>query len=301
MVDPWTQWPADPGVLLGLGSLTLVYALAATVWRRALIRRSGTVPDWTPVGMQAPEVRGQLTPWQVMRFFGGIIVATSVLASPLHTIGESYLLSAHMVQHLVVTLVVPPLLLSGIPAWMLRPLLTWRPVTPVVRLLLNPVAAFLLFNVVFLGWHAPQAYEMALATPEIHALEHVSMILTAALAWWPVYGMLWEYPRLPYGGQVLYLFLQSLPPTVFGALLSLTSVLLYPTYELAPRISYLSAAHDQIIAGLIMWLPGALGYFVVLTVVFFIWVEQRAASGGEAPYRKVDPNRVRAKRLADAT
>ena len=86
--------------------------------------------------------------------------------------------------------------------------------------------------------------------------------------------------------------------TVLGALMSLTSTVLYPTYELAPRITSWTAIQDQTVAGLVMWLPGALGYFVVLSGVFYVWVEKRAASGGEAPYRNVNPNRARRDRQA---
>jgi putative membrane protein len=91
----------------------------------------------------------------------------------------------------------------------------------------------------------------------------------------------------------MYLFLQSLPPTVLGALMSLTSTVLYPTYELAPRITIWTAIQDQTVAGLVMWLPGALGYFVVLSGIFYVWVEKRAASDGEAPFRNVNPGRAR--------
>ena len=155
--------------------------------------------------MRAPERRGELTPWHVVRFFSGVVTAALALGSPLHSVGEAYLLTAHMAQHLVVTLAVPPLLITGIPAWMVRPVLTWPPLAPAIKVLLSPVPAFLIFNTVFLGWHVPAFYELALAVPEVHALEHGLMILTATLTWWPVFGTLWEYPRLPYGGQVMYL------------------------------------------------------------------------------------------------
>lgn len=296
--DPWSQWPAEPGPFLVLGGFVIWYALAATRFRQTLVAAGGPVPAWTGPGMRKPERRGELSPWHVVRFFSGIAIAALALGSPLHSVGEAYLLTAHMAQHLIVTLVVPPLLITGIPAWMIRPVLTWPPIAPVARILLSPVPAFLIFNGVFLIWHAPAFYELALAVPAIHAIEHGSMILTATLTWWPVFGTLWEYPRLPYGGQVMYLFLESLPPTVLGALMSLTSTVLYPTYELAPRITSWTALQDQTVAGLVMWLPGALGYFVVLSGVFYVWVEKRAASGGEAPYRNVNPNRARRDRQA---
>ncbi len=291
--DPWSEWPAEPGPFVALGGFVIWYALSATVFRARLIASGGPVPLWTGPGMSGPERRGEFTPWHVLRFFTGVITAGLALGSPLHSVGEAFLLTAHMAQHLIVTLAVPPLLITGIPAWMIRPILTWSPIAPVIKFLLSPVPAFMIFNSVFLGWHVPAFYELALGVPVVHALEHGTMILTAALTWWPVFGTLWEYPRLPYGGQVMYLFLQSLPPTVLGALMSLTSTVLYPTYELAPRIASWTAIQDQTVAGLVMWLPGALGYFVVLSGVFYVWVEKRAASGGEAPFRNPDPSRAR--------
>lgn len=299
--DPWSEWPADIGPFLFLAALVAWYALAATRFRATLVAAGGPIPAWTGPGMRAPERRGDLTPWHVLRFFAGIATAAVALGSPLHSVGEAYLLTAHMIQHLVVTLVVPPLLITGVPAWMVRPILRWPPLAPLLKVALTPVPAFVIFNATFIGWHVPAAYELALAVPTVHALEHGTMILTATLTWWPVFGTAWEYPRLPYGGQVMYLFLQSLPPTILGALMSLSSQPWYPTYVLAPRIASWTALQDQTIAGLVMWLPGALGYFAVLSGVFYVWVERRAASGGEAPYRQVDPRRARRDGGAPAT
>jgi len=291
--DVWNQWPAEPQVFLGLGFLVLAYALALTRYRATLVRLGGPVPNWTGPGMQGPEVRGIATAGHVIRFYLGILIAGLSLGSPLHTIGEGYLLSAHMVQHLIITMIVPPLLITGTPAWMVRPLLRWGPVGAVARTVLTPIPAFVIFNAIFLGWHVPAFYELALAQPTVHAAEHTTMLLAAMITWWPIFGTMWEYPRLPYGGQVFYLFIQSLPPTILGALITLTSKELYPTYFMAERISFLSAAEDQTIAGLIMWIPGALGYFTVLTGIFYVWVEKRPASERDSPFRKVDPGRVR--------
>ena len=176
--DPWSQWPAEPGPFLVLGGFVIWYALAATRFRQTLVAAGGPVPAWTGPGMRKPERRGELSPWHVVRFFSGIAIAALALGSPLHSVGEAYLLTAHMAQHLIVTLVVPPLLITGIPAWMIRPVLTWPPIAPVARILLSPVPAFVIFNGVFLIWHAPAFYELALAVPAIHAIPHGPMIPT---------------------------------------------------------------------------------------------------------------------------
>src|SRR5439155_9431572 len=184
-------------------------------------------PRWTPLGTLGPERAGALTSWQVASFFAGIVVAALALLSPLHPLGERYLLSAHMVQHLLITLVAPPLLLLGTPAWMLRPLLRFRLVRRMGANLFHPLLAFALFNAVFLGWHVPAFYELSLRFTPAHALEHASFLAFAVVAWWPVVGPLPEFPRLPYGGQLLYLFFQSIPTMLLGAIIALAEVPIY--------------------------------------------------------------------------
>ncbi|HVG95664.1 MAG TPA: cytochrome c oxidase assembly protein, partial [Chloroflexota bacterium] len=201
----------------------------------------------------------------------------------------------------------PPLLLLGTPGWMLRPLLCppaggrgypgWLrlPLGGVRRLagtLLTPPPAVLLFHAVFLIWHAPPLYQLALVNPAVHAFEHSGLLVLALCTWWPICGSLAEYPRLPHGAQVLYLFFQSLPPTVLGAIIALAGVPIYARYWEAPRVLGLSPLDDQQLGGLIMWIPGALIYFVALSVVFFLWLERRAPHQ-EPPYGNVNPDRAR--------
>ncbi len=102
---------------------------------------------------------------------------------------------------------------------------------------------------------------------------------SGVLNWWPVLSPMPELPRLPLPGQILYLFLDGLPMTILGALIVFTSTVLYPTYAAAPRLlADLSAAADQQIAGLVMWMQGGMIYLVALGIVFFEWLgrEERA-------------------------
>lgn len=288
----WNHWQFEPGIIAGLGAVTIAYALGATRYRQRLVRLGGLPPGWLPPGALSAERPGHLTPWQAMAFFAGVLIAALALLSPLHVLGEGYLLSAHMVQHLLLTLVVPPLLLLGTPGWMLRPLLRLPLVRRAAGTLLAPVPAFLLFNAVFLGWHAPALYEFSLTSLPAHAIEHGAFIGLALATWWPVLGPLPEFPRLPYGVQVLYLFFESLPPTVLGALIALAERPLYPTYWAAPRVFGVLPLEDQQLGGLIMWIPGALGYFLVLSVVFFLWLDRRG-NMEDAPYGSVNPDRAK--------
>jgi putative membrane protein len=259
------QWNLDPALLAGIAGVTAIYLVA-------LGPRRDRFPGAAPVG------RGRVT-----AFLAGLVTAALALVSPLHVLGERYLLTAHMVQHLLLTLVVPPLLLLGTPGWLLRPLLRLPYVRPLASFLTSPVVAFLLFNGTFALWHAPALYDLALRVEWVHILEHQSFTLTALLSWWPVLSPLPELPRLSRPAQVLYLFLQSLPPTIIGALITFASAVLYPTYAAAPRLFGLSPLDDQQLAGLIMWVPGALVYLLALSIVFIAWLEGEETGRHPAP------------------
>jgi putative membrane protein len=291
-------WSFEPGPVAGLFCLSVAYALAATVFRQRLLSWGGPAPKWMPPGAMSAERPGALSPGQVLLFYTGVLLAALAILSPLHALGEHYLLSAHMVQHLVLVQVVAPLLLLGTPGWMLRPLLRRGPIKRLAGTLLTPVPGFLVFNLVFAAWHVPAIYDLSLHVPLLHAVEHGLFLGLALATWWPVLGPAAEFPRLPYGAQVIYLFFESLPPTVVGAIISLAERPIYPTYWAAERIygipgfGTLSPLEDQQLGGLIMWLPGALGYFLVLSVIFFLWLERRSPNESP-PYRSINPDRPR--------
>ena len=297
------QWTFEPGVIAGLICLSVGYALAATRFRRAMARAGGPPPRWLPPGSMSPERPGHLAPRQVVCFYLAILTLAFALLSPLHEMGERYLLTAHMVQHLLVTQVAAPLLLLGIPGWMLRPLFKLDAVRSLASRLLIPLPAYILFNIVFVGWHAPWLYDASLRLAPLHAVEHGLFLTLALVTWWPVLGPVPEFPRLPYGAQVMYLFFQSLPPTILGAIITLAQVPLYATYWAAPRLQpflglpTLTPLADQELGGLTMWIPGALGYFLVLSVIWFQWLERRSPRE-TPPYSNVNPDRARQARLA---
>jgi putative membrane protein len=246
-------WNWDPLILIGIALQVGVY-LACVGPLRARFPGAEPVP-----------------PVRVQTFLLGSLVLFIALCSPIETLGDGYLLSAHMIQHLLITLVAPPLWLIGTPRWLFRPLLRLPLALPVGRVITSALFAFLAFNVVFVAWHVPAYYDATLRSTPLHALEHVMFIVTATLTWWPVFSPMDELPRLSDPAQCLYLFLESIPPTILGALITFAGWVLYPTYAHAPRVWGLSAEIDQQAAGLIMWIPGALVYLLVLTVVFFRW------------------------------
>jgi putative membrane protein len=187
-----------------------------------------------------------------------------------------------MVQHLVLELVVPPLLLAGTPGWMLRPLLRAGAVRAVATRVTRPALAFAIFNVVLAVWHLPPLYNLALAVHPVHIGQHLMFIVASVLMWWPLLGSLPELPRLSYPGQMLYCFLMTLPMSIVAVYITMADRVLYPLYAVAPRVLGISPLEDQRYGGLIMWIPGGLFFYGVMTVVFTLWARGGGEDGAEA-------------------
>ncbi len=217
---------------------------------------------------------GSPTMVQRAMFFGALAVLLLTLNGPLHDLSDDYLFSAHMVQHLILQLIVPPLLIAGTPGWMLRPLLRLRPVRRLAEWVLRPVWCFVIFNVVFAAWHLPPLYNLALAHHPIHIVQHLMFIAASVLMWWPLLSPLPELPRLSYPGQMLYCFLETLPMSIVAIYITMADRLLYPLYAIAPRVAGISPLEDQRYGGLIMWIPGGLFFYLVMSVVFWKWTRR---------------------------
>jgi putative membrane protein len=212
---------------------------------------------------------------RVLLFTLGILVIYLAVGTPLDDVADHYLLSAHMLQHLVLSMIAPPLLLLGLPAWLLRPLLLRRAIFPIAYVLTRPLVAFALFNLTLVFVHLPGAMELELAHEQtVHLAAHAMLISTGMLMWWPVLGSLPELPSLSFGLQLIYLFVQSFVPTVLSAFIIFTGVTIYPVYAALPRFWGLSALDDQRIGGLIMKLGGGAILWIVGTIIFFVWFEK---------------------------
>jgi putative membrane protein len=219
---------------------------------------------------RGPEPR-RPTALQSTAFGAGLVVLFLALNGPLHDISDYYLFSGHMVQHLVLTIAVPPLLLIGTPGWMLRPALRIPVVASIARAVTTPIAAFTLFNVVLAGWHLPPLYNSAMYYHSVHIVQHLMFLVASVIMWWPLLSPLPELPRLSYPGQMLYSFLMTLPMTVISIFIVYADHVLFPAYASAPRLWGLSPLEDQRLGGLIMWIPGGLFFYLLTSVVFFKW------------------------------
>jgi putative membrane protein len=246
------------------------------------------------VGLAVLYERGARTarprPAQRFSYYAALVVMFFSLNGWLHDLSDSYLFSAHMVQHLMLAFVVAPLMVMGTPGEMLRTALALPGVGPAARWLTAPTHCFAIFNVVVAAWHLPPLYNYALSHHPVHIVQHLMFLVASVLMWWPVLSPLPELPRLSYPGQMLYLFLMSIPMAIVAVYISYADGLLYPMYASAPRIWGITPMSDQLIGGLIMWIPGGLFFYTIISVVFFRWqqrggVESRA--GAQVDWRPV--------------
>jgi putative membrane protein len=249
-------WSLHPSVLIGTGLLGALY-----FWGIGPLRRR--------LGLGPPPAA-----WQVASFLGGLLVLLFSLNGPMHDLSDYYLFSAHMVQHLLLTLLLPPLLIAGTPGWLLRPLLQRPAVRAVARVLTKPVVAALLYSATIAVWHLTPFYELMMRNHDVHIATHLMFIVAATILWWPVMSPAPELPRLPYGMGMLYLFLVGIPMQFVAAMITLSDQVLYPWYSVAPRTWGLTPLEDQQLGGLLMWVPGNLWMFLAIGVLFFMWARE---------------------------
>jgi putative membrane protein len=243
----WWRWSIHPSTVIGIAALGALY-----IWASSKLHRQPAIG-------------------QKIYFWSGLFVMFASLNGPIHDLSDDYLFSAHMVQHLLLTLAVPPLLLAGTPGWMLRPVLSRRGIAPLARFLTRAPMAFVIFNVTFAVWHLPPFYNSAMAHHGLHILEHLMFMAAAVLMWWPLLSQLPEFPRLAYPGQMLYSFLMSIPMSIVAVYIAMADHVLYPAYSAAPRVLPLTPIEDQLLGALIMWIPGGLIFMIIMSVVFFKW------------------------------
>jgi len=260
----WTSGELHADVVLAIGAAALAYAVA---WARG-----------AHAGLERPA-----------RFMAALLVLLVALNGPLHDLSDYYLFSAHMVQHLLLTLVVPPLLLAGTPRWMADALIDRlgrvQALGALAHAATRPVPALALYTVALVGWHLPGPYGAALEHHRLHIAEHVALIATALVAWWPVLSPSARLPRLHYGAQILYLFAFGIPMTVVAAMITGADHALYPFYAQAPRLFELTPLDDQRLGGLIMWVPAGMIPLLAFTTVFFRWVAAEENDEDSEPAR----------------
>ncbi len=276
------------------------YSLQHLPWGATLsllVTLSLYLRGWRALRLSRPE---QVPAWRAGCFAGGIVAVWIALASPLDAL-SGVLLTAHMIQHLLLMSVAPPLLvlgapmvplLRGLPRFVVKeglgPLFSLHVVRSIEQLLASRVFAWLVLNVTFIGWHVPAAYGLALRSPGWHELEHICFLLTSVLFWWHIIA---PWPTVYKASRWLLLpFLLSadLVNTALSASLSFSGKVFYQAYAEAPRVFDIGVMDDQVAAGALMWVIGSMSFLgaAMLTTVALL------SRGGERR-RKQEAARAR--------
>ncbi|MDQ3982828.1 MAG: cytochrome c oxidase assembly protein [Actinomycetota bacterium] len=190
---------------------------------------------------------------------------------PVHDLSEGYLFSVHMIQHTIFTFIAPPLMLAGMPQWLLRSLLRPAWLSRTVRFLTRPLVAFAIFNGLVAVTHWGTVVDASIRSGPVHLSVHTLLVSSAFLMWWPVVAPLPEMSRLSVPGKMLYLFGQSILPTVPASFLTFATEPIYKAYEEFPRLWGIGVVTDQRVAGLIMKVGGGLLLWTIIAVMFFRW------------------------------
>ena len=249
-----TSWRFDPW---------LIGFLLAVAWLY--------IRGWNQLHRQSPR---RYTPERLAAYLSGLGALFVGLASPLDAFGN-LLLEAHMVQHLLLIVVAPPLILlgqpvlpilRGLPPRVLKeglgPFLSSRGLRLAGRRLTHPVVCWLAMAVAIVFWHMPRWYELGLNSPTWHGVEHACFFYAAILFWWPVIQVWPGHAQWPRWMMIPYLVTADIVNTALSAWLVFSTHVVYRTYELAPRLGGISALDDQSTAGAIMWVPGSIAYLI---------------------------------------
>ncbi len=257
--DAW-RWVPHPEVWVLVGGLAGLYAYAG--------RTIG--PKVVPAGTPA------VTPVQRRWFVLGLVLLWIAADWPVHDIGEEHLYFVHMVQHTLLTLVVPPVMLLATPTWLARLVLGRGRVEVVVRTFARPVPAGLAFNALALLSHWQAIVNTSSSNGLFHYGMHTALVLTAVLFWIPVCGPFPEL-RISQPAQMIYLFVASIVPTVPGAWLTFAEGAVYSVYDIPDRLWGITVTSDQQIAGLIMKLGAGSYLWLLITLIFFRWASRQDA------------------------
>ena len=244
-------WDPDASVILGCAALAMLYAFAC---KRDFSRAA--------------------------YFLLGDLVMLLALISPLDVLSDEYLFSAHMLQHMLLVLATPPLLVFGLPYAFAMSIVRAPTLGAVERVLRNPVFAWTLGMGPLWIWHLPRLYDATLASEPLHIFEHLTFLVTATIFWWPILAPL-TASRMSHGAAFAYLGAAMLATTILGILITFAPVGVYTAYLHpgdslhilgAMRDSWgLTTQSDQELGGLLMWVPGGLVYLGAIMGVLTRW------------------------------
>ena len=249
--DPW-RFQANPEVYL-----LVVFLISAYVYSVRVIG-----PRAVPAGQPV------VTRTNVGCFAGAMALLFAASTWPIHQMAEDYLYSAHMLQHMMLSYFMPPLVLLATPEWLLRLIVGTGRTLRVVRFMTKPVVAAVVFNVVVMVTHIPPMVNASVQSAPLHYSLHLLLVVTAVLMWMPVVGPFHEL-RISDAAKPIYLFLQSVVPTVPAGWLTFAEGVVYKHYNQPVRVWGISPTDDQQLAGAIMKIGGSIFLWSLVVFYFF--------------------------------
>ena len=259
--DIFAEWKLPIGLTVSIVLTALVYVRGWVALRRTR--------------------RAQFNDERLVSFLCGLLLLWIVIASPMDGFADA-LLTAHMIEHLLLMSAIPMLLLYGLPVVPLlrglpRPLLRWV-VGPLVRItalrhlaawLVTPAVAWLGMNVAYLAWHVPAAYNRALENETVHGVEHLCFLFTSLLFWWYIFRP-WPAKQRPDDwGMLVYLALGDVVMTMLSAFLAFCERPVYSYYVQHPNPFGISVLDDQVLGAVVMWVLGSFAYLLPAMVITF--------------------------------
>lgn len=269
----------------GLATVAVGITVAGVVYARG----------WGRYRLRLP---GRFAVPQLAAFLGGLACLCAAILPPVDEAADTRL-SAHMVQHILLLTLAPALLLLGDPLLpllrglpdslrrsLVAPLLRGRRLRRAVHALVHPLVGLLFSSVILWSWHVPGLYQLALRVPAIHLIEHASFFAGGLLFWFPVAQPWPSRPHWPTGAMIPYLLAADVQNTVLAALLTFSDRVVYPFYEVHNRATAAAALNDQVLAGVIMWVPMSLAYLIPAAL---LTIRLLSPATREAVRRRVPP------------
>jgi putative membrane protein len=218
-------------------------------------------------------LKGAFVPVRALAFVCGIVLLAMAVVSPLDVAADR-LLSMHMLQHVLLTTLGPPLVLLGLTDAMLHPIFVTPSIHRYAKVVLHPVFTGAVFVVTMWFWHVPAIYDEASSNIEVHQLMHAAFVCAGFLFWWPVIQPSRDLITHGEGARVLYLFATGMPMALLALLFFAANDVIYPYYDQTPALWGLSPTDDQQIAGLVMGGLGEAASFVAITLLFFRFLDR---------------------------
>lgn len=265
------MWQPDSPILIALLILAAIYVSASLKLR------------------QSPTIRQALT------FVLALLTILVAITGPLDELTRERSFAVYIFQQMLLVFVAPPLLLFGLPGWMVRPLMLNRFVEPVARVITRPLFAFLLFAAVFTLIHYPMVCDRVCHVNPFYGNLHSLLLFIGCLLWWPLLSPLPEYPRMTYPLQIMYLFLLMIPMTAVAAPITLATSVLYVFYVGGTHPLGLTPLADQVLGGLIMWVGQGVYIMFVFTAIFYRW--SRSDNQEDPPLNREPIPRLKPARL----